>query len=351
MEQYTRGIRPTPPSLVSEGKFNNGTFSRPFKIINPLDADCYPLPLPRMIKNLRLKEWQAYQMANDKFFIFAVLYKAKAVGLAQFFVYDRQAKKKLLYEKIIPSHLIKLPASLSNSTGYYSAGNYLIEYHNNIDNNRLDLRIRIHNHGQDLPDIDAEFCGLYDCHKWEPIVVALPFSQRRSMYSHKCLMPMAGTLSIGDQQVVFDPNESCLIIDDHKGYYPFVTAYDWVTGIQYSGQQPLTGFNLTANQVMQPELYNENCLWLGGQVHPLPPVAFTRPHGVDNEWLIRDDYGMVDITFIPEAQGKIDMNLFIIKSYYRGPLGKFYGFIKDSSGTKNMVDDYFGMGEQKRVRL
>lgn len=351
MQQYTRTISPIPQALVSGGHFNNGTFNRPFTILNPLEADCFSFPLPRMIKNFRLNEWQAYQLGNDRFFIFAVLYKAKSFGLAQFFIYDREEKKKRLFEKIIPSWVIKLPASLSDSTGCYKSGSFLIEFKNNIDDNRLSIKISIHGYSRDLPDIDAEFCGLYNYQEWQPIVVSLPFNELRSMYSHKCLMPMAGKLSMGGQENVFDSRDSFLIIDDHKGYYPFTSAYDWATGIQYNREIPLAGFNLTRNQVVQPELYNENCLWLDGKVHPLPPVTFSRPNGVDNEWLINDEFGMVDVRFVPEALGKIDLDLLIVKSYYRGPLGKFYGFIQDGSGTKHSVDDYFGMGEMKRLRL
>ena len=61
----------------------------------------------------------------------------------------------------------------------------------------------------------------------------------------------------------------------------------------------LTGFNLTDNQVPDRERYNENCLWLGRELHLLPPVTFSRPKGVHDRWCVRDEYGMVDITFTP----------------------------------------------------
>ena len=113
----------------------------------------------------------------------------------------------------------------------------------------------------------------------------------------------------------------------------------------------MIGFNLTQNQVIHPERYNENCLWINGKIHPLPPVSFSRPHGVDNTWLIKDEYGMVDIEFTPEAAGKGDMNLLVLKAYYRGPVGGFKGFIRDSGNKRHPVDGCFGMGELKRLRM
>jgi hypothetical protein len=61
-----------------------------------------------------------------------------------------------------------------------------------------------------------------------------------------------------------------MIIDDHKGYYPCVMKYDWITALGYAGNGRLVGFNLTDNQVQDHEKYNENCLWLDGKMYPRP---------------------------------------------------------------------------------
>lgn len=350
MNTYIRKITPTPDSLVSNGKFNLGTFNTPFNILNPLDADCYPIPIPKALKNLRLKEWQAYEMGNSNYFIFTVLYKAKSIALAQFIIYDKINKKKYLYEKIVPTWSINLPSDLSLSSGEYKDKNLLIQYNNGISNNNLNIRIKV-NGFKGLPDAEAEFNGYYDFTKWEPIVVSMPFSEMKGMYSHKCLMPMSGFLKFKNTEIDFKQNNSFMIIDDHKGYYPYSSYYDWVTGVKDNGNGNLSGFNLTHNQVIKKEQYNENCLWINGSLNTLPPVLFSRPAGPDGEWTIKDEYGMVDIRFIPEVQGKVDVNMLILKTYYRGPMGKFYGIIKDSSGVKHTIDDFFGMGEEKRLRM
>jgi len=350
MNEYSRKISPTPEHLVSKGNFNFGTFSKPFDVLNPLDADCFAIPVPKIVKNFRLKEWQAYEMGNNDYFIFTVLYKAKSIALAQFIIYDKINKKKYLYEKIIPTWFIKLPSSLSSSSGEYKDKNLFIQYNNSIIDGNLNIKIRV-NGFKGLPDSEAEFNGHYNFDEWKPIVVSMPFSKKRGMYSHKCLMPMTGNLLIGENKINFNKKESFMIIDDHKGYYPYSSYYDWVTGIKNDGKGNISGFNLTHNQVINKEKYNENCLWINGKISLLPPVLFSRPQGPDMEWTIKDEYGKVDIRFIPEVYGKVDINLFFLKTYYRGPLGKFYGFIKDSSGVKYPVDDFFGMGEEKRLRM
>jgi hypothetical protein len=202
---------------------------------------------------------------------------------------------------------------------------------------------------KDLPDIEADFEMFHDEGLAEPIVVSIPFGVNRGVYSHKCLMPMQGSMTIGGEEVGFTRQESFAIIDDHKGYYPYVMKYDWVTAAGHD-QGKLTGFNLTDNQSIDPEKYNENCLWYDGKLQLLPPVRFERPAGVESDWLIRDKYGRVDLSFKPATMSKIDMNLLLIKVKYFGPFGYVSGFIKDMNGSKVIIDRYFGMGEQKYVR-
>lgn len=349
MSEYKREILPNPGSLVTNGKFNFGTFDRPFRNVNPLDA-INPLgrPYPRFINNQRLKEWQAFQLGNENYFMLAVLYSAKLAGLVQFICYDRKKNKKFLYEKIVPAWTLKIPGSLWNSEGVYHSPDFELRIHDRLDQEKFVIELEISSF-KDLPDVKARFEAIHDLRRVTPIVVSLPLGENRALYSHKCLMPMQGNLALGEEKIVFSQGNSFAIIDDHKAFYPYVLKYDWVTGVAYDSGK-LTGFNLTCNQVKDQERYNENCLWVAGKLHLLPPVTFSRPDGVAKDWIIKDTYGMVDIIFVPTVPGNIDMNLLVLKTKYRGPFGKFRGYIKDSTGTKISVDKFFGMGEEKYLR-
>lgn len=126
--------------------------------------------------------------------------------------------------------------------------------------------------------------------------------------------------------------------------------YDWVTAAAYSRDKQLTGFNLTDNQSIDPEKYNENCLWVDGKMSLLPAVKFSRPDGDEGTWQIKDSYGMVDLTFRPVSMGEINMDLLVLKVRYRGPFGYCDGTITDRSGRRVEIKDYFGMGEDKYLR-
>ncbi len=150
---------------------------------------------------------------------------------------------------------------------------------------------------------------------------------------------------------VFSKDSACAIVDDHKGYYPYVMEYDWVTALGFNTDKILMGFNLTDNQIQEPEKFNENCLWFDGRMHPLPPVKVMRAEGVEKPWLISDRYDQVNLLFAPIANVPVHLNIGIVKVDYHGPTGVFSGYIRDRVGNKVLFDNFFGMGEQKYVRM
>ena len=93
------------------------------------------------------------------------------------------------------------------------------------------------------------------------------------------------------------------VIDDHRGYYPRHTHFDWVTTLgrsEAAGERKYFALNLTANQSTDPERYNENLIWLEGKTALLPPVRFTRTPAAGefpgrSVWTIRDDHDMLQL--------------------------------------------------------
>ena len=349
-EYQQRELRTAPDNLVTNGKFTFGTFNSQFKRVNPLEAG-KPLGmwLPKPFLDFRLKEWQAFQLGNSRWFMLAVLYNAKVSALAQFIIYDKERNKKYLFEKILPSWKIKVPESIWDGSQSFRDRDCSIEIISALAKGRFYINVSIRDQ-KGLPDMEGHFEAIHDEGLVAPIVVSIPMGKNRGVYSHKCLMPMQGSLVLGGEKIEFMRKNSLAIIDDHKGFYPYVLKYDWVTAAGYDEKGRLVGFNLTDNQTIDPEKYNENCLWVDGRLELLPPVKFDRPQGVEGDWLIRDRYGMVDLSFKPVSMGKIDMDLLALRVKYFGPFGYFNGTIRDSSGNSLDFDRYFGMGEQKYVR-
>jgi hypothetical protein len=149
-------------------------------------------------------------------------------------------------------------------------------------------------------------------------------------------------------------------VDDHKGYYPRKAHYDWVTtmGIhEADGEKKWFAFNLTRNQSVDQEKYNENLIWLEKETSLLPPVKFTRDvptlefrNGA--RWFIRDEHDMVNVTFhvydifrmVTHAKPLVNIEYFVA-------FGELEGYVRDESGRKYILDGRLGIGEDKTLLL
>lgn len=344
----TPELMSTPAALVIDGSFNLGSFDQPFDVVNPLDADLRALvPLPKRVKNLLLKEWQHFALCNQRFYISAVIFDSKRICLAHLVVYDRQTGKQTIHETKAPPWAARIPNALWDDRATFSSRNLTLAFHNHLDQgcHRLEMRAA---RTADAPEVTASVVCHENLSEIEPIVVCLPLGAGRAMYSHKALLPLDGELVIDGQRHELSTADSYALVDIHKGYYPYVMKWHWATGGGHDESGRLIGFNFTNNQVRDQARYNENCLWVGGARHLLPPVRFTLPdHGA---WHVRDAHGRVDLRFDPEVERRVDLDLGLMCSRYRGPCGHFAGTIRDTAGAPISVDGCFGMGEDFYLR-
>jgi hypothetical protein len=345
-----RGFQASPEAIVDKGAFALGRYGSPFRRANMLDVSRpFHYPVPRLLKNWRLKEWQAYQFGDRRWFFLASLYNAKVCSFVLFLAYDRERKKRYLIRRIIPGSVFRFSESLTGSDVYYRGARSLLESACDFDGGSMQLTVV---HGSRSPE--RRFSGRFrfSCAPKvaAPSVVCLPLSLNRAMYSTKILMPMEGEFSIGGESHRFDGPSSMGIIDDHKGFYPYHLRYDWVTGFGADAKGRMVGFNLTDNQVRDQARYNENCLWINNKVWPLPPVKVTRPQGSAGEWIVQDTEGMVDLVFVPELANDLRINLGVVESDYHGPLGSFRGFVSNGEGKRIQAEHLYGAGEKEYLR-
>ena len=348
MANYTREVQPPPAQISTNGHCAMGTFNAPIPNVNLLDLH-RPLGFsaPRAFNAFRLKEWMAFQIANDDWFICLSVYNTKSVGIAIVMAYNKAEQRMYRYEHKVPCWRLQVPRGLLNSHCYYHSSNFSIDIKNRLETNRFEISVSARNFS-DVPDFTAQWTAH---HTTEPSVIVQPFAQNRPLYSHKALMPVDGTANFGDKVSVFTSRDSCAIVDDHKGFYPYVMQYDWVTALGFDENRRLVGFNLTDNQIQNPERYNENCLWQDAKMIPLPPISVSRPNGVSGTWEIRDQYGLVELSFTPLADVPTYLNVGFAAFKYNGPTGKFAGSITNPSSDKVLFSDFIGMGEKKFIRM
>jgi len=343
-----REILEPPESLVEGGRVRFGTFAAAIEDVNLIDARPWALPVPRPLRALRLKEWQAFQLGNPRYFIVVALFNAKLLALAQVKIYDREQRRKYLFEHKLPGWALRAPRNLLDSQMSWSGTGASIRFVNNLAADRIDISFDIAER-PDMPGLSGTVTA--DADGCEPEVVSIPFADNRGMYSHKGCLALTGELRLGDQAIVFTRADSLLLMDDHKGYYPAVMRWDWVTGGGFDDRGRRIGFNLTRNDSIDPVNYNENCLWIDGRLQLLPPVRFTRrPDCTPEIWEIRDESGQVEVDFVIELDGHVRVNALVVESRYRGPFGQVRGRLRGPDGEPIVLDGMFGMGEDFYLR-
>lgn len=356
MPRPVRPLLPTPPAWVRDGRFELGTFAGPLTEVNPLDAEFGPR-WRRPLKRMRLKEWQHFAVVNDEWYLSLALFDAKWLALAQICLFDRVRGRTLFYERRVLPWRLRLPATLAGGRVGVAAGGFELAFENHLGapergEHRLRFDVRA---GRELPPASGRFT-LFEplapaADAVTPIVVSLPLPGGGALYSHKCVVPCEGSMVVGGETVEFPRARSYALVDVHKGFYPWVMTWRWATA-GHVGEGGVRGFNLTDNQVVDQERYNENCLWADGAIHLLPPVRFAIDGGVaavGKPWRIQDDRGQVDLVFVPEAVRTVDINAGILRSRYRGPFGAFQGTIRAGEGDVK-VDGWFGMCEDFYLR-
>lgn len=289
---------------------------------------------PSFFKDFRLKEWQAFQLWTPEYFVFGAVYNAKVTGIVLLSVYHMNTGELYHYSKKTFPRKLKIGKQLTESISSFFGRKLSLKFKNNIDQFEIISKSK---------NTDLQIKGARISNS---LSVCLPLGKNRSMYSHKCLIPVTGIFSINKEKIMLSPDNSQLIIDHHKGFYPYRLSYDWTTA-SWRKDGVLYGFNLTRNQVINPEKYNENCLWYGDQIIHLPAVKYTF---FEKYWQIKSNCGKVDVRFYPKIDNPIKFNAIILAVNYSAPYGHFEGKInmENKSVTFNKV---FGMGEIKRYRM
>ncbi len=341
-----------PEALVRDGTLLLGSWEGIPGRANLLDIrHAYHYPLPRFLKRLRLKEWQAIEAGDEDWFFLAVLYDAKFFSMAAVDLWNRKERKKYGFRRIFPGSRFSLPDSLKRSETSVTAGGDHLSILVDPESGILDLRAssRARKRSRDSFELDLRFdLSREAC---SPFSVCLPLGLNRALYSTKILMPCSGRITLAGNEHDFNPKTASGILDDHKGFYPYRLHYDWITGFGIDASGRRIGFNLTDNQVRDQVRYNENRLWIDETVQPFPPVKITRPYGRESPWVIQDTEGMVDLVFHPEVPHDIKVNLGVAEIDYAGPFGRFEGRLLSPSGESINASLFYGMGEDKNVRL
>jgi hypothetical protein len=348
---YSRDLQAPRPSPVERGEPVAGTWDRPFDSVDLLEVSRpFSSPLPKGLRDLRIKEWQSFQIQDDRYYLTAFLINVKLYRMAQVTLWDKETKEKLEFHKTLPFGAWKFPHSLSNSAITSRSYGFYFRIHNWLEADLMELDLDIEA-TRKRPSFTAHIELDMRSSVATPLVACLPFSDRRCMYVYKNLAPVRGDLVFGGRHITLSQKSACGIVSDYKGFFPYRVQNAWTTGFGFDAAGRRFGFSIVENQVKDSFRNNENALWLDGRMNPLPPVRITQPNGLEKDWVIQDLEGMVDLTFTPREPNNYLFNLLATRFDYHAPFGVFNGMVMTSEGEKISVRNLWGFGEKLYLRV
>lgn len=343
----------TPPSIANkDGTCNFGTFLNEFDDLDFLKIK-KPTRAPQFLTKYKLTKWQAVEIhLNNGIFLAAICHMG-LFGLVLNVFFDKTKRKVFSWTVNLPAaKTIIAPNLLYGAISEGKNKKTNIRCINNLENGTFKVFGEYEN-GKDKVSYD------YTLNRISlPSIVSIPFGTNRPLYSQKDFFKASGMLKINEEKFVSDDN-SVAILDDHRGFYPRKMHFDWVTtlGRELNEKNEYFALNLTQNQSIAPDDYNENLIWRENKTDILPAVYFSRniptkealKKGKDCIWHIGDKYDMVNVDFHIEDAFRMEISAVLVKVEYYIVFGSLSGYVRTEDGMKVSLDGLEGMGEDKTM--
>jgi hypothetical protein len=352
---YTREILPPRDSPVENGEPVAGTWNKAFVRVDLMDIrKPYRFPLPRWLKDLRIKEWEGFGAQDERFFLEAFLGNFKLYQLVHVRLYNKENGERYFFSKLIPGGSLKLPKSLGNASVEYRSPGFFFRIHTwlNADTIKLDFDIAA---TKKQPAFTAHLSYNMGSRDITPAVVSLNFcfqrNYQRNMYAYKALTAVRGDIVLGERHFSLNSAQCAGLFRDCKGYFPYRMRTVYCSSMGFDEEGRRYGFHIAENQAVETRKNNENALWVDKRFTPLPPVRITMPDGPESNWIIQDLDGMVDLVFTPQKMKRMGVRLFITGGDFIVPMGYYNGVLVSAKGEQIHVRNQWGTGEKLYLRV
>ncbi len=335
-----RHIQPQQNEILNDDlELKIGVFKDYFRTFNLLSKK---RSLLKNIKNkTTLTEWQAIEVLQGDYFLISAVFKFGPMNKTLMLLYNLKTNE--LHDNSSTSFFHKpavvAPSLEGKSHSFRITDETTLNIYNQLDQNKL----FVDGLGIDLT-FDLSFERIA-----KPSVVSVPMDDLHTVYTEKDLLQPKGYIQYKDKTYKLT-EDSLAILDDHRGYYPLTSGYDWATCLGHiiiDSKPCKFGLNITYfYKNINHDLYNENGYWLEGNFHQLPTVYFKRE---GNTWYIKDDDNIVDLVFTKKNQF-IEKRERILKVDYTLAFGSLTGTIK-TKDTILTIDNMFALGEERKTQL
>ena len=297
----------------------------------------------------RLKEWDYYYVGNDRFGIALTIADNSYMGLdsVSFLCFEGtpwEITKSPM--SVFPMGKTNLPATSASGVTQHGGKGYAMKF--SVQGGKRHLTAHMDDFKDAKPiDIDVTL----EREPAESIVICTPFEKNAHFYYNQKIncMRASGTVKLGDEAYVFDPEESFGVLDWGRGVWTYHNTWYWgsasglVDGVDF-------GFNIGYG-FGDTSAASENMLFYAGKAHKLSKVSFNIPMKDGKEdylkpWTFTSDDGRFEMDFVPVINRASCTDVKLIKSDQNQVFGRFTGTAILDDGTKLEIRDLMGFAEK-----
>jgi hypothetical protein len=279
----------------------------------------------------------------------------RLLGFAEVVLWDTDTGRKYAYRTVIGPRRKFIPYDLFSGRSSTHRRGCAVKVSWNRKENRLSLTARLAGNAL-KPRVSISLRADLASPLFSEVATVIPAPiMRRCRAVYRLTAPINGMLALtsktGDALNV-PVSGGTALFDMHRAYYQMRTKSEYAYGLGKCGER-IVAFSLASSTIdaVRPNDYNENFLFCGGKMTPLPPVKITYPYNINGDWVIQDTESMVDLVFTPRSVYARMHSVFILTTRYRLIYGVFNGVLLTKTGEKIILRDFPGIAKKHLIRL
>ena len=297
----------------------------------------------------RLKEWDYYDVGNDRFGIALTIADNSYLGLDSISVLSFEGTPWEITKspmRIFTMGKTGLPATSERGISRISGKGYRLSFAVGDGKRHLVAHMADFKDGKAI-DIDVTLTKEPE----ESIVICTPFEKEAHFYYNQKIncMRASGTVKLGEEVYTFDPAESFGVLDWGRGVWTYHNTWYWGSASGLADGVDI-GFNIGYG-FGDTSAASEKMVFYDGKAHKLSRVKFNIPMKGGKEdylspWTFTSDDGRFEMDFVPVINRASCTDVKLIKSDQNQVFGRFTGTVVLDDGRRIAVKDLFGFAEK-----
>ncbi len=293
---------------------------------------------------LKLKEWDFYQISNDRYCMQITVADISIAGAVTVTVFDMQTGERIeqLMIKLFTFGRMKLSNSAMKPHSYsFSKKNFDMS----IDVTAKKRTIKFSGVKDKEPFEINITLDMLPVH--ESLTMAVPFENEKQFYLNQKINCMAakGTVDHGDTHITFNgkKDNSFCVLDWGRGVWPYHQVWWWGNGSTVLQNGSIFGFEIGWGFGNTDEGI-ENCLFYNGKAHKIGKIILKNQDEVAEnwtgvDWILTSEDGRFEMTMTPFFDNFTKTRVIFVGNICHQVFGKFNGKVTLDNGKILKIKD------------